>query len=138
VKCHLLRCQTTRPSIIIHSSSTAKYSFRVRIYLIIHRVNSSFFNNRLKIQKYVYLSKYYGLDLHYVYDMYLHGPYSRQLASDYYSIAHNHEKYNDKINTHIREQFFELVKDKDIEWLDIEWLDIEWLEAASTLISLHE
>ena len=40
------------------------------------------FEDRLKIQKYVYLADRYGLKSGYDFDMYLHGPYSTQLAED--------------------------------------------------------
>ena len=83
-------------------------------------------NNRLKIQKYVYLVKYYGLDMHYDYNMYLHGPYSQQLAWDYYSLAKNRQKYDNEMNVTIRDRFFELVGNRDLEWLEV----------ASTLLSL--
>ncbi|MFZ0511422.1 MAG: hypothetical protein WAM14_07445 [Candidatus Nitrosopolaris sp.] len=86
------------------------------------------FNNRLKIQKYVYLVKYYGLDMHYDYNMYLHGPYSQQLAWDCYSLAKNPEKYDNAMNVTIRDQFFELIGNRDTEWLEV----------ASTLLSLRE
>ena len=86
------------------------------------------FNNRLKIQKYVYLVKYYGLDMSYDYNTYLHGPYSQQLAWDYYSLAKNPGKYDNAMNATIRDQFFELVGNRDTEWFEV----------ASTLLSLHE
>ncbi len=58
-----------------------------RNYFNILGESEEHFNNRLKIQKYVYLVKYYGLDMNYDYNTYLHGPYSQQLAWDYYSLA---------------------------------------------------
>ncbi|MFY9870141.1 MAG: hypothetical protein WAK17_10515 [Candidatus Nitrosopolaris sp.] len=85
-------------------------------------------NNRLKIQKYVYLVKYYGLDMHYDYNMYLLGPCSQQLAWDYYSLAKNPEKYGNAMKATTRDQFFELVRNRNSEWLEV----------ASTLLSLRE
>jgi uncharacterized protein YwgA len=34
--------------------------------------------------------------MHYDYNMYLPGPYSQQLAWDYYSLAKNRQKYNNE------------------------------------------
>lgn len=45
------------------------------------------FTNRFMIQKYVYLARYFGLDMDYYLGMYLHGPYSKGLADDYYELA---------------------------------------------------
>ena len=45
------------------------------------------FVNRLKLQKYVFLAKNLGMSFHYQYTMYLYGPYSKDLAADYYALA---------------------------------------------------
>jgi uncharacterized protein YwgA len=90
--------------------------------------NDENFNNRLKIQRFVYLARYFGMDMKYDYNMYLRGPYSQQLAWDYYSLAENREKYENAKNLPIPDRFLKVIGDKDIEWLEI----------ASTLISLNE
>ena len=89
------------------------------------------FNNRLRIQKYVYLAKYFGLNLGYNFDMYLHGPYSSNLTSSYYSIARsnniNLQSIEGNLDGNFREnEFFNYVGNKDKEWLEI----------ASTLLEL--
>ena len=88
------------------------------------------FNNRLKIQKYVYLAKYFGLDLGYNFDMYLHGPYSSRLTSSYYDIARNNtdlKSITGDLDGNFREnEFFDYTIDKDKDWL----------ETASTLLEL--
>jgi uncharacterized protein YwgA len=89
------------------------------------------FNNRLKIQKYVYLAKYFGLDLGYNFDMYLHGPYSSRLTSNYYDIARTNTNLKSKgnLDNNFREkEFFNYVRDKDKEWLEV----------ASTLLELSD
>ena len=86
------------------------------------------FNNRLKLQKYVFLAKYYGLDMKYDFNMYLHGPYSQALATDYYALAKKPQILVKPTNTIISDKFFETVTHKDIDWL----------EAASTLLSLNK
>ena len=88
------------------------------------------FNNRLKIQKYVYLAKYFGLDLGYNFDMYLHGPYSSKLTSSYYDIARKNidlKSIDGNIGDSFKEnEFFNYVANKDKEWLKV----------ASTLLEL--
>ena len=86
------------------------------------------FSNRFKIQKYVYFAKYFNCDLGYDFNLYVHGPYSRQLADDYFELAENGteeildlpEEFDDK-------SFYELVENKDEKWL----------EAATTSLSLN-
>ncbi len=90
--------------------------------------NDEGFINRLKIQKCVYLAKYYGLDLGYEYNMYIYGPYSTELSNDYYSIINNIKDYNKEVNEGFDSMnFLGVVKDKDAEWLEV----------AVTLLDLH-
>jgi uncharacterized protein YwgA len=87
------------------------------------------FNNRLKLQKYVFLAKYYGVDMHYNYNMYRHGPYSPELAEDYYVLAKHSQLYDAKSKSlYIPDDFFNLISNKNVEWLEV----------ASTLLSLHK
>ena len=79
------------------------------------------FTNRFRIQKFVYLAKYFGLDLGYGHSMYMYGPYSSKLASDYYEITKDFKKdktgeLSTKFNS---DGFVNLVKDKDDGWLEI-------------------
>ena len=81
------------------------------------------FNNRLKIQKYVYLAKYFGLDLGYNFDMYLHGPYSSNLTSSYYTIARNNidlKSITGDIDSSFKEnEFLNYITNKDKGWLEV-------------------
>ena len=43
------------------------------------------FNFRLKVQKFVYISKYFGWNHSYKYILYIRGPYSSALADEYYN-----------------------------------------------------
>lgn len=77
------------------------------------------FENRLKLQKYVYLAKRFGLDLGYHYNIHLYGPYSRQLTKDYYNL-----NPDDVCSAHTphglqHEEFMSSVGDKRPEWLEI-------------------
>ncbi len=47
------------------------------------------FEDRLRMQKLVYLAKSFGVKLDYGYNWYLHGPYSRELTRDLYEITQN-------------------------------------------------
>ncbi len=81
------------------------------------------FENRLKLQKYVYLASYFDLDMGYRYSMYLRGPYSPGLAEDYYVLGDNRELYESLPNAlpdgFNERGFIELVNDKDSTWLEI-------------------
>lgn len=73
------------------------------------------FSHRLKLQKYVFIAREFGLKTNYVYSLYLRGPYSRNLADDYYSIDNLDGAKAIKLD----ENFIELIKNKDEEWLEL-------------------
>ena len=77
------------------------------------------FENRLKLQKYVYLAKKFGLDLGYHYNIHLYGPYSRQLTKDYYNLnpADMSSAYTPRELQH--EDFMSSIGDKEPKWLEI-------------------
>lgn len=73
------------------------------------------FNHRLKVQKYVFIAQKLGFATKYNYSLYIHGPYSSNLADDYYRI-------NDFKNTEpveLDSRFVRLVKNKSEEWLEL-------------------
>lgn len=87
------------------------------------------FDDRLRMQKLVYLAGKFGFDHGYSYNMYLHGPYSPELADDY---------YEDEFSTVLDEPRVSLAFDL-ISFLDlVENKTIEWLEVAATAHSLWE
>ena len=95
------------------------------------------FEDRFMIQKYVYLARYFGLNMGYGFGMYLHGPYSRRLSDDYYSLAEDEALANACGES--------LTIDRDLNGLDlssffsfVDGRDHEWLEAATTLLSLSQ
>lgn len=53
-----------------------------------YKFSISSFEDRLKLQKIVYIAKYFGIDLGYHFDLYIRGPYSSELADDYYKIEY--------------------------------------------------
>jgi uncharacterized protein YwgA len=83
------------------------------------------FDSRLKLQKYVFLARKFGLDLGYKFSMYIRGPYSPDLAQDYYNLP---ERGADIPDSFDRKGFLELVKGKDRAWL----------EAAATILMIYE
>ena len=82
----------------------------------------NYFNNRLKLQKYVFLLRRYGIDLGYSYNYYIRGPYSPELANDYYNLT----KVDGEIE--LPEDFLKLIKDKSERWLEL----------ASSLVMVFE
>jgi len=91
-------------------------------------IDSSFnpkenFNDRLKLQKYVFIAKFFGMDFGYNFNLYIRGPYSVELANDYYKEL---ELENKTLN--FNPKFIKLVKGKSENWLEI----------ASTILMLKE
>ncbi len=87
-----------------------------------YKFNITNFKNRVKLQKYVYLSKSFGFDFDYSHSMYIRGPYSPQLADDYYKLHENKEYQKLASNVELddnRERFIKLVWGKSEEWLEI-------------------
>jgi len=83
------------------------------------------FEDRLRLQKYVYLADRYGLKSGYDFDMYLRGPYSPKLAEDYYKPF----DVENALPVEFRSQdFIELVAGKDAKWLEI----------AASAVSVYE
>jgi uncharacterized protein YwgA len=101
------------------------------------------FENRFKIQKYVFLAKYFGLDMKYDYNLYIHGPYSSALADDYYELATNLVRNNNNnnrndIDANKKKPPLPDTFDANAFYGFVAGKNLEWLEAASTLLSLNE
>lgn len=79
--------------------------------------NESGFKNRLKLQKLVFLAKKFDLDLGYPYSLHIHGPYSKELAIDYYIICKANLQGN--ILKQSMTSFINKFKDKDEKYLEI-------------------
>jgi uncharacterized protein YwgA len=74
------------------------------------------FDSKVKLQKYVYLSNYFGSNLDYNFNLYIHGPYSPDLAKDYYYLSENKTVVVEPL---VDEKFFKLIEGKTIKWLEI-------------------
>jgi uncharacterized protein YwgA len=77
--------------------------------------NKNLFNNRLKVQKYVFIANEFGFGATYNYSLYIHGPYSSSLADDYYGI----DNFQEKAALELDDRFVKLVKGKSEEWLEL-------------------
>ena len=82
----------------------------------------NYFNNRLKLQKYVFLLRRYGIDLGYSYNYYIRGPYSPELADDYYNLP------DVEGEVELPEDFLKLIRNKSERWLEL----------ASSLVMVFE
>lgn len=89
------------------------------------------FINRLKLQKYVFLAKYLGMPFRYQYGLYLYGPYSSELAADYYALARNSGQYTRSSTANLdgfrKDNFLKAIRN-----------DPYWLEIATTIIDRNE
>jgi len=90
------------------------------------------FEHRLMLQKYVFISKFMGLNLGYPYSIYLRGPYSSELADDYYKLADHYLSYTgdytEATGSLDTKKFLEVIEGKDVKWLEI----------ASTILSVYD
>jgi uncharacterized protein YwgA len=91
--------------------------------------NVNEFGDRLKTQKYVFLSQFFGWEHGYSYNLYIRGPYSKELADDYYRVETEYEivPFPEIAPAFYENSFIALVKDKGEEWL----------ESATTLMSIY-
>ena len=75
------------------------------------------FTFRLKVQKFVYISKYFGWNHSYKYILYIRGPYSSALADEYYN--EDILKYSPlKIDGFDLNSFNDFIKGKSIHYLE--------------------
>ncbi len=73
------------------------------------------FKHRLKLQKYVFIAQKFGFRTNYNYSLYIHGPYSSDLADDYYAI----KDFQNEEPIELDDRFIKLVKNKSEEWLEL-------------------
>jgi len=101
-----------------------KMSFRAFTMILYEKLGFYFdidnndFDDRFKMQKYMYFAKRFGLKMPVSYSVYHHGPYSPDLAKIYYNV----ERYDEELidtETFDYEKYFEVITDKDNKWLEI-------------------
>lgn len=90
------------------------------------------FEHRLMLQKYVFISKFFGFNHGYSHSIYLRGPYSPALADDYYKLADSYSLYGGDYTKGLRgfntEKFLNVIEGKDAKWLEI----------AATILSVYD
>ena len=90
------------------------------------------FEHRLMLQKYVFISKFFGFNHDYSYRIYLRGPYSPALADDYYKLADFYSSYDEDYTKELgglnTEKFLKVIDGKDGKWLEI----------AATILSVYD
>lgn len=87
------------------------------------------FDDRLRMQKYVFLADAFGVDHDYNYGIHLYGPYSPTLADDYYA-----PDFDERLATASPVESFDTPEFRAL----VAARDTEWLEVAGTIKSLHE
>jgi len=87
--------------------------------------NKDSFDDRLRLQKYVYIARFLGLDHGYRFSGYLRGPYSPDLAKDYYTLSESDElkvskeDYLHSLENFNAEKFLDIVSEKSSRWLEL-------------------
>ncbi len=86
------------------------------------------FDDRLKLQKIVYLMKSKNLNLGYIFNLYLYGPYSPELTKDGFQISQVCEYGNiGKIGFEdegLDSQFLDFIQKIEEKKEDLEWLEV--------------
>jgi uncharacterized protein YwgA len=85
------------------------------------------FENRLKLQKYIFIARYFGLDMGYSFSLYIHGPYSPDLARDYYALELTGGRGLPE--SFRKDEFLGLVLGKDSNWLEAEATALDFVES---------
>jgi len=99
--------------------------------------NMNTFDNRLKIQKVVYLLKQKNMNLGYDFRLYLFGPYSSELTRDAFQmndIIDNFSEIKTIVPSEKKDEFIEFIKIIDDEKKN----NVIWLEVLSSFIFLKE
>ena len=86
-------------------------------------------DKRIKLQKIVYFTKLLGVDFEYNYSMYLHGPYSPELAKDYYSL--NQADVDEATVCEIIDKFYPRIEQLYLK-------ETIWLETAASITNVKK
>ena len=108
------------------------------------KFNVNRFDHRLKLQKLVYIYKALGGNLlDYEFNLYLRGPYSPELADDYYHLSNSgmmEEVGGQQKEIFLQDKIFRalvnMAKDKDGTWLEIAATLLELKKVAESLAKL--
>ena len=86
--------------------------------------------NRIKLQKYAFFAKRFGMPFNYDHTMYLYGPYCSELTGEYYEIAHDKKKYY--VDGKLPPEF------KSDDFVAAMKNDSDWLEVAATIVEMSD
>lgn len=100
---------------------------RLRLFLKFLREKLGFefdkdiFDDRLKLQKYIFIARFLGFSHDYTFNRYLRGPYSPGLAKDYYTLPELEDIsfYMRDLGNFNAEKFQDIVGKKSPRWLEI-------------------
>ena len=107
--------------------------------LEVGKPDMSEFDNRLKLQKVVYLLQSSGMSLGYGYNWYVKGPYSSPLAHDLFEIEKSSEIYekNAEVKFENHEQIVHKLESFR-DFLDNDINDIKYLEVLASIHYINE
>jgi uncharacterized protein YwgA len=91
--------------------------------------NMSTFQNRLILQKFVFLMRHFKIDLGYDFSLYLRGPYSPDLARDAFQV----ESWANVSKVQFEDSKSEEQFNKCVLFIEKKKTDTNWLEIQSTL-----
>jgi uncharacterized protein YwgA len=92
------------------------------------------FDDRLKVQKYIYILQERGIPLGFYFNFYLYGPYSTDLTR----MAHQIKDYNQAHNVKFKNQVFEDNFIQTISVIKKHKDDIKWLECVASIMFLKK
>ncbi|MBU3942695.1 hypothetical protein KKA24_01785 [Patescibacteria group bacterium] len=100
---------------IRNNSFTKPYNTAIFAYSVLKRLNSGNVNNfsqRFLSQKYQYFAQVFGVSPHYIFNLYLNGPYSPSLTQDLFKMHEDGVKVNAGkfIADDLEKQFVQLEK----------------------------
>ena len=97
-----------------------------------YRFDIGSFDSRLKLQKLVFIAGFLGFKHGYDFSLYLRGPYSPDLANDYYKLGEEWSFWKHRKDLPVirfdEENFVKLIRGKNSIWL----------ETAATILSIWE
>jgi uncharacterized protein YwgA len=94
------------------------------------KFNVKSFKHRIRLQKYVFIANFLGWNNEYAFNIYVRGPYSPDLASDYYNLENREptvEEFDRYLSSLNKDIFTEIITEKNVGWLEV----------GTTMLSLY-
>lgn len=106
---------------------------------VLSSLNINRFDHRLKLQKYVFLARSFGISEFnsYSFSEYMYGPYSPVLADDYYEMEREGMDPYKEFDREFYEKLSKSAEFKNFANL-VKGKDSKWLEVAATMLDLSE